>query len=133
MSTVFFLAREGKWTEDEPAIAIRWSAVLAVGLLLILSAWRKTALRLPVVPRIVVGVGLGMVIVSLWALFARDQYGRAWPDYGAPLVPCWLAGAPAGFLVASRSRLKPDLGFAVILAATALWSRFVAAVYWPPS
>jgi hypothetical protein len=133
LSTALFLVKADQWGKDELAIAVRWSAVLAVGLLLILAAWRKSAFRLPVIPRFVVGIGLGILITALWALFARDQYGRAWSVYGAALVPCWLAGAPAGFLVAIRPRLKPDLWLAMLLATVALWSRFVALLYWPPA
>lgn len=130
-SAALFLMAARKWGRDDLAVALRWSALLSVMLLLILAAWRKVAFRLPPLPRVVVGVGTGMLIVVSWALFAREQYGRLWPLYGAPLLPCWLVGAPAGFLVASRPRLRPDFPFVALLAGIAIWTIVVASVFWP--
>ncbi|HEU4339807.1 MAG TPA: hypothetical protein VFS19_07040 [Planctomycetota bacterium] len=122
-----------KWSDSNLEVALRWSAVLSFGLLLILAAWRKVMTKLPVFPRMVVGMGLAMLITVSWALFVRNQYGSLWALGGAPLLPCWLVGAPAGFLIASRPRLKPDLYLALILAGIGFWSLNVARMYWPPA
>jgi hypothetical protein len=132
-ATGFMLVSSKKWSDDNLEVALRWSAVLSVGLLLILAAWRKMAPHLPLFPRLVVGVGLGMLITVSWAIFVRNQYGLLWPHSGAPLLPCWLAGAPAGFLVASRPRLKPDLYLALLLVVIGLWSLQIARLYQPPA
>src|SRR5688572_278803 len=85
-ATAFMLVSTKKWGASDLDVALRWSAVLAVGLLLILAAWRKVAPKLPPFPRAVIGMGLGMLITVTWALFARDQYGRLWNLSGAPLI-----------------------------------------------
>ena len=131
-ATGFMLVAARKWSDTNLAVALRWSAVLSIGLLLILAAWRKVMLKLPTFPRLVVGIGLAMLITTFWAIFVRDQYGSLWAHAGAPLLPCWLVGAPAGFLIASRPRLKPDLYLALLLAGIGLWSLQVARVYVPP-
>src|SRR5688572_28187174 len=115
-ATAFMLVSTKKWSESNLEMALRWSAVLSVGLLLILAAWRKVAAKLPTFPRIVVGIGLGMLLTASWAVFVRSEYGSLWNSSGAPLLPCWIVGAPAGFLIAGRARLKPDLYFALLLA-----------------
>ena len=131
-ASAFLILKSRKWGEEELAIALRWSALLSVGFLLILAAWRKVAFRMPSIPRTVVGIGLGVMIVGAWAPFAREQYGSAWPGFGAPLIPCWLAGAPAGFLVAARDRIRLDLPFAGLAAGLAMWIYVVASAYVPP-
>ena len=132
-ATGLMLVSTKKWSDSNLEVALRWSAVLSIGLLLILAAWRKVMLKLPTFPRLVVGIGLGMLLTVSWAIFARNQYGPLWAHAGAPLLPCWLVGAPAGFLIASRTRLKPDLYLALLLAGISLWSLQVARMYWPPA
>src|SRR5262245_49824045 len=133
VTTALLLVKSKKWGGDDLAVAIRWSAVLAIGLLLILAAWRIVAPKLPGMPRFVVGIGLGVLIAAGWALFVRGQYGSLWATFGAPLLPCWLAGAPAGFLISARPRLRPDLFLALLLGGIACWSMLVASIYWPPA
>ena len=132
-ATGIMLVAARKWSDANLDVALRWSSVLSIGLLLILAAWRKVMTKLPTFPRLVVGAGLGMLITVSWVIFARNQYGSLWAQGGAPLLPCWLVGAPAGFLIASRSRLKPDLYLALLLAGIGLWSLQVARVYVPPA
>ncbi|HZN62922.1 MAG TPA: hypothetical protein VFC90_11010 [Planctomycetota bacterium] len=132
LTVALLLVKSKKWSDSELAVALRWSAVLSIGLLLILAAWRKMAPKLPGIPRFVVGVGLGVLIAAAWALFVRGQYGSLWASFGAPLLPCWVAGAPAGFLVSARPRLRPDFFLALILCGIAGWSVLVAMIYWPP-
>ncbi|HKS16910.1 MAG TPA: hypothetical protein VJU16_06330 [Planctomycetota bacterium] len=133
LAAALLLVKGMKWGDHELAIALRWSWVLSIGLLLILAAWRKVATRLPGMPRFVVGVGLGMLVAASWALFARGQYGPLWASFGAPLLPCWLAGTPAGFLISARPRLKPDFFLALLLCGIAGWSVLVSMIYWPPA